>query len=64
MLNMGVEASSPILRLPDEIIVRLLHLCSYQTILSFARTCRRCQDLVVDTLYWPVFQGACHCGWK
>ncbi|CAE6445190.1 unnamed protein product [Rhizoctonia solani] len=46
---MEIESSPQILRLPDEIIIRLLHLCSYRTILSFARTCRQCQDLVVNT---------------
>ncbi|CAE6411538.1 unnamed protein product [Rhizoctonia solani] len=40
---------SPVFKFPDEIIVRLLHLCSYQAILRFSKTCRRYRELVVNT---------------
>ncbi|CAE6419606.1 unnamed protein product [Rhizoctonia solani] len=46
-----MEAITPplIFRLPDEIIVRTLHLCSYRTILRFAGICRQYRALVSNT---------------
>ncbi|CAE6490853.1 unnamed protein product, partial [Rhizoctonia solani] len=34
----------------DEVLIHILHLCNYQEILRFARTCRRLGNLVSNTV--------------